>query len=66
MGWGNWDVPYCGVCSSKTRNSKNRPAGTFEPKCVNVNRYVYRDLMFNKVLPDINRKWRGDGYYSSA
>ena len=24
-----------------TRNSKNRPAGTLETKCVNMNRYVY-------------------------
>ena len=43
-----------------TRNSKNRKAGTLETKSVNVNRYVYKDLMFNKVLPDINNKWRGD------
>ena len=27
---------------------------------MNVNRYVYKDLMFNKILPDINNKWRGD------
>ena len=45
---------------SATINSKNRKAGTLETKCVNVNRPVYKELMFNKVLPDINNKWRGD------
>ena len=39
------------------KNSKNRPACT---KCVNVTAQVYKHLIFNKVLPDINRKWRGN------
>ena len=39
------------------KNSKNRPAGTLETKCMNVTAQVYKDLIFNKVLPDINRKW---------
>ncbi len=35
------------------RNSKNRPAGTFEVKPVNVTRDVYRTLIVEKFIPAI-------------
>jgi len=39
------------------RNSKHRPAGTWELKPVNVDREEYRDMLVDNVLPAIKSKW---------
>ena len=39
------------------RSSKNRPAGTFETKPINVDRDVYRHYLIHKVLPAIKDKF---------
>ena len=39
------------------RNSRNRPAGTLEPKNVSVTKEVYHDMIVNKLLPAIQAKW---------
>ncbi len=41
------------------RNSRNRRASTLEPKSFSVNRDVYRELITEKVIPAIRRKWPG-------
>ena len=42
------------------RNSVNRPAGTWETKCMNVTKAVYTDYIVNKVLPAAIAKWPRD------
>ncbi|ETV66019.1 hypothetical protein H257_17367 [Aphanomyces astaci] len=42
------------------RSSKNRPAGTLETKCVNVDRAAYRDMLMKKLIPAIVAKWPRD------
>jgi hypothetical protein len=44
------------------RSSQNRPAGTWETKPVNVDREIYRQLMVEKVLPEIKRKLTDHGH----
>lgn len=43
------------------RNSKNRPAGTLETKCVEVNKKEYYDAVISKVIPAIQEKWPVQG-----
>jgi len=38
------------------RTSRNRPAGTIEPKLYNINGSCYRDLILEKLLPAISEK----------
>ncbi|XP_074300730.1 uncharacterized protein LOC141632037 [Silene latifolia] len=40
------------------RNSKNRPMGTVETKCIeSINKQVTKDIILNCVLPAIKAKW---------
>jgi len=39
------------------RNSKRRPKGTMETKCLSVTASVYQEYLINKVLPAIYAKW---------
>ncbi|XP_074270829.1 uncharacterized protein LOC141594733 [Silene latifolia] len=40
------------------RNSKNRPMGTLETKCIeSINKQVTKDMILNCVLPAIKAKW---------
>ena len=41
------------------RPSVSRGKGTLETKPINVNRIVYKDFMFHKVLPMIRTVWPG-------
>jgi hypothetical protein len=39
------------------RSSVNRPAGTWETKCVKVTKEVYAAMVIDKVIPAIRAKW---------
>ena len=39
------------------RSSVNRPAGTWETKCVKVTKAVYAAMIIDKVIPAIRLKW---------
>ena len=39
------------------KNSRNRPAGTFVTKPINVTSSVYENLLIDKILPAIKKKW---------
>ena len=39
------------------KNSRNRPAGTLVTKPINVTSSVYENLLVNKILPAIKKKW---------
>jgi len=41
------------------RNSRNRPAGTPELKCVNVTKPVYKDYLLRFVIPSVIANWPG-------
>lgn len=41
------------------RNLRNRPAGTFEMKNINVTRAIYKKFIREKVIPAIMSKWPG-------
>ncbi len=41
------------------RNSRNRPAGTLEPKSVSVNGDVYHKFITEKVIPAVRQKYPG-------
>ena len=39
------------------RNSKNRPKGTLETKCVEVTKIKYYKMLEEKLIPAIREKW---------
>lgn len=54
--WPQCKMPFVEHVQAK-KSSKNRPAGTWETKPVNVTKDIYCDILVNKLIPAVMEKW---------